>query len=59
MYRAMMARVAYLDQVLAFRLGDERLKLGRCEGVDQSSLRNNEEQDLGASENRQFVSLHT
>lgn len=29
---------AYLDQILALWLGDERLQLGRGEGVDQSRL---------------------
>lgn len=33
---------AGLDQVLAFGLGDKRLKFGSCEGVDETSLRNDQ-----------------
>ena len=39
-----------LDEVLAFRLGDEGLELGSGEGVYQTSLGDNEEKDLCASE---------
>lgn len=48
---------AYLNQILALGLGDERLELGCCEGVNQTSLGNDEEKDLGASQDRQFVRL--
>lgn len=34
---------AYLDEVLAFRLGDQRLKLRRGEGVDQTGLGHDKE----------------
>lgn len=34
---------AYLDQILALSLGDQRLELGRCESVDQAGLRHNEQ----------------
>lgn len=47
-----------MDEVLALWLSDERLELGSCEGVDQSGLRNNKQQDLSASEDREFVSLY-
>ena len=33
---------SYLNQVLALGLGYERLQLGSCEGVDQTSLGDNE-----------------
>lgn len=33
---------ASLNQILALGLGDERLKLGCCEGIDQTSLGNDE-----------------
>ena len=48
---------AYLDEVLAFSLGYEWLELGCSEGVDQTSLGNDEEKDLGTGENRQFIRL--
>jgi hypothetical protein len=47
----------YLDQVLSFSLGDKRLKLGCCESIDQTSLGDNEQENLGAGEYRQFVCL--
>lgn len=46
-----------LNQVLTLCLGDKRLKLRCCEGVDKTSLRDNEEKDLSASEDGQFVGL--
>lgn len=49
--------VTYLNQVLSFSLGDKRLKLRCCECVHQTSLRDNEEEDLGAGKNRQFICL--
>lgn len=52
-----MAWCAYLDEVLAFRLSDKRLKLRCGEGVDESSLGDDEKKDLSASENRQLVCL--
>lgn len=48
---------AYLDQVLALGLGHQRLELGSGEGVDETGLGDNEQKDLGASEDRQFVGL--
>lgn len=48
---------AYLDQILALSLGDERLKLGRGEGVNQSRLRHDQQQNLGACQDGQFVRL--
>jgi hypothetical protein len=41
---------AGLDEVLAFGLCDERLELGSCESVDQTSLRDDQQKNLGASE---------
>jgi hypothetical protein len=37
-----------LDKVLAFRLGDEGLEFGGCEGVDEAGFGDDEEEDLGA-----------
>ena len=48
---------SYLDQVLALGLGHQRLELGSGEGVDETSLGHDEQKDLGASEDRQFVGL--
>lgn len=48
---------ACLDQILALSLGDERLKLGRGEGVNQSRLRHDQQQNLGACQDGQFVGL--
>jgi hypothetical protein len=49
--------VAYLDEVLALGLCDEWLQLWGCEGVDETGLRDNEEQYLSTSENGQFIGL--
>ena len=48
---------AYLDEVLAFWLRDQRLEFGSGKGVDESGFGHNEQKDLGASKDRQFVSL--
>jgi hypothetical protein len=48
---------AYLNQVLAFGLGDERLKLRCCKRVHQAGFRDDEEKNLGAGKNRQLVGL--
>lgn len=48
---------AYLDEVLALSLGDQGLELGGGEGVDQTGLRDDEQEDLRAGEDRQFVCL--
>lgn len=50
-------KVAYLNQVLALSLSDERLKLGSSECVDQASLRDDEQEDLGSGQDRQLVGL--
>lgn len=34
---------AYLDQILALSLGDQRLEFGRCESVDKAGLRHDEQ----------------
>ena len=49
----------YLDEILAFRLSNEGLELRSGEGVDESSLGDNEEEDLGAGEDGQLVGLCT
>lgn len=49
--------MAYLNQVLAFGLGNEWLQLGSGECVDQTSLGHDEEQDLGSGEDGKFVGL--
>jgi hypothetical protein len=49
--------IMYLDEILALGLGDKRLELRRREGIYQSSLRNNKQKDLGASQNGQFIGL--
>ena len=48
---------AYLDQILPFGLGDERLQFRSGEGVDQTSLGDDEEKDLSACEDGEFVCL--
>ena len=53
----MVAGEAYLNQVLAFSLGDKGLKLGCGEGVNQTGFRHDEKQDLCSGEDRKFVSL--
>ena len=46
-----------LDKVLAFGLGNERLKLRGGEGVYEPGLGHDKEEDLGAGEGREFVCL--
>ena len=46
-----------LDEVLALRLGNERLELGSGEGIDKPSLRDDEQEDLRAGERRELVCL--
>jgi len=48
---------ACLNEIFAFGLRDEGLELGGSEGVDETRLRNNKQQDLGAGERRKLVSL--
>jgi hypothetical protein len=47
----------YLDQILPLGLGHERLELGGGEGVDQTRLGDDEEEDLRSGEDRQLVCL--
>lgn len=54
---AMRGIEACLNEIFAFRLGDQGLELGGSEGVDETCLRHNKQQDLGAGERRQLVSL--
>lgn len=49
----------YLDQVLALSLSDQRLQLGRSEGVDKTSLGHDQQEDLGASQDGEFIGLLT
>lgn len=50
---------AHLDEVLALGFRDERLQLRGCECVDETRLRDDEQQHLRAGEDRQFVGLRT
>jgi hypothetical protein len=51
------ACVPYLNQVLAFWLGDEWLQFRGCERVDEASLGDDQQKDLGTGEDREFVGL--
>lgn len=57
MHRGPRVGAAYLNEVLAIRLRDQRLQLWCCKGVDETCLGNDEEENLCSSENRQLVSL--
>jgi len=48
---------ARLDKILALGLSDERLQFCSGEGVDETGLAHDEEQDLCACEGREFVGL--
>jgi hypothetical protein len=48
---------AGLDEILAFGFGDEGLELGGGEGVDEAGLGDDEEEDLCAGEDGEFVGL--
>lgn len=47
----------YLNEVLALRLRNQWLELGCSECVDETSLRDDEKEDLSASKDREFISL--
>jgi hypothetical protein len=49
--------VPYLNQVLAFWLSDEWLQFRSCERVDEASLGDDQQQDLGTGEDRELVGL--
>jgi hypothetical protein len=51
------AHVPYLNQVLAFGLSDEWLQSRSCERVDEASLGDDQQQDLGTGEDRELVGL--
>ena len=51
------ATATHLDQILALGLGHERLQLRRRERVDEPGLGDNQQEDLGAGEDGQFVRL--
>lgn len=46
-----------LDEVLTLGLGDERLQLRCGESVDKAGLGYDKQEDLGACERRELVSL--
>jgi hypothetical protein len=48
---------ACLNEVFPFGLGDEGLELGRGESVNESCLRDDQEEDLGAGERGKLVCL--
>ena len=54
-YKLVRTPSSYLDEILAFGLSDEGLELRSGESVDESSLGDDEEEDLSASEDGQFV----
>lgn len=49
--------VTHLDEVLAFRLGDQRLQLGCSEGVDKTGLRHHQQEHLSPREDGQLIGL--
>ena len=49
--------MTYLDEILAFGLGDERLELGCGEGVHETGFGDDEQQDLSAREDGELVCL--
>ena len=55
--RGLGRRAPYLDEILAFGLGDERLELGGGKGVDETGFGDHEEQNLGSGEHGELVSL--
>ncbi len=48
---------ACLDEVLALRLGDERLQFGGCKSIDQAGFRDDEKKDLCSGQGGKFVGL--
>ena len=48
---------AYLDEILSLRLRDERLELGCGEGVDETSLGDDKEEHLSASEDLSLIHI--
>ena len=48
---------SYLNEILAFGLGDQRLKLWSREGVNQTGLRDDEQENLSASQDRELIGL--
>lgn len=50
--------ITYLNEVLAFRFGHQRLKFGSGEGVHQAGFRHDEEEYLSAGQNGQLVCLN-
>lgn len=49
--------MAYLNEVLALGLGDQRLEFGSSEGVDKAGLGDDQQENLSASQDREFISL--
>jgi hypothetical protein len=50
--------MAYLNQVLAFGLGNQRLKFRGSKGVDKASFGDDQEKNLSASQDREFIGLY-
>jgi hypothetical protein len=46
-----------LDEIFAFWLGDEGLELCGGESINETCLRDDEQQDLGTSQGGEFISL--
>jgi hypothetical protein len=46
-----------LDEILALRLGDERLQFGGGESINQTGFRDDEEEDLCTGKGGKFVCL--
>lgn len=49
---ASLTRIAYLDQIFALGLGNERLELGSGEGINQARLGDDQQEDLSACQDR-------
>lgn len=47
-----LTRGAYLDQILALGLGNERLELGSGEGINKARLGDDQQQNLSACQDR-------
>lgn len=47
-----LTRIAYLNQILALGLGNERLQLGGREGINQARLGDDQQEDLSSCQDR-------
>jgi len=50
-------KVSHLNKILAFWLCDEWLELGCREGVNETGLGDDKQEDLGAGEDRKLIGL--